>query len=175
MSQARRVGRALRSREPTAIYSSPLPRALKSAEMISRELSLEVTQVEGLMELDLGELEGITGPEMRERYRWVFDAWREDPSQVTFPGGESLGQLQARAWKVVEEIEKAHPDGVVVAVSHNFAIGTVLCRLLGLPLSQFRCLQIDLGSITTFETNPNSRYLMSFNDLCHLAASPRRA
>ena len=170
MAQARQVAKALRSLSPIALYSSPLPRALKTAEQISRQVPMEVEVMEGLKEVHLGELEGITGPEMRERYQWVFDAWRDDPSHLTFPGGESIRQLQSRAWKAVQHIENAHSDGVVVAVSHNFAISAIVSRFLGLPLTHFHRVRVDLGSITSLEFGTFSRYLGGFNDRCHLSA-----
>ena len=170
IAQAHQAGQALRHLNPTALYSSPLPRALKTAEVISQQLSLPVVALDGLMELHLGDLEGITGPDMRRRYRRIYDAWRQDPSQVTFPGGESLFQLQQRAWEATEQMARAHPQAIVAAVSHNFAIGAIVSRLLGLSLSQFHHVRLDLGSISIIELDRDARCLLSLNDRCHLSA-----
>ena len=166
--QARRAARALRSVKPTALYSSPLPRALMTAEEISRELSLPVVHLDGMKEIGLGELEGITSKTMRAQYAQLYAAWRDDPSSVTFPGGESLQQLQALSWSAFKHIEKTHPDDIIVAVSHGFAIGTILCRFMGLPLSQFHALSVDLGSMSIIQTNSRSRRVVAINDRCHL-------
>jgi len=166
--QACRAAGALRSVKPAALYSSPLPRALMTAEEISRELSLPVVPLDGMKEIALGDLEGITSKTMRAQYSQLYTAWRHAPSSVTFPGGESLEQLQDRAWSAFEYIGKTHPDDIVVAVSHGFAIGTILCRFMGLPLSQFHSLSVDLGSMSIIQTNSRSHRVVAINDRCHL-------
>ncbi len=172
IEQAKRAASALATLEVTAIYSSPLPRALRTAQEIGQELSLDIVPSDGLKEINLGALEGITGPVMREKYPEVFDTWNQHPGRIAFPGGESLRQLQRRAWKAVQRIEEAHPDGTVVAVSHNFAINAIVSRFLGLPLSRFHRVRVDLGSFTVLEAGSRYRHLVQFNDRCHLTGLP---
>jgi broad specificity phosphatase PhoE len=169
LKQAQEVAAALLPLRPIALYTSPLPRALETAQVISRLTALPVKTLEGLREAHLGELEGITGEELRTRYPDFFRRWREDPSSVTMPGGESLAQLQERAWGATLAIARAHSDGPAVVVTHNFAIRAILCRLLGLPLSQFRRLRVDLGSITVIELDGEGGQLITLNDRCHLS------
>jgi broad specificity phosphatase PhoE len=168
--QARRTAGALLPMKPTALYSSPLPRAIMTAREIGKELSLEVVPLEGIREVDLGDLEGITGEEMKSRYAEFYTQWRRDPSRACFPGGESMLQLQERAWKAIGELERSHPQGVVVVVSHNFAIRTIVCRFMGLPLSRFHRLRVDLGSIGVLQVNGSSRQVLALNDRCHLSS-----
>ena len=172
LSQARQVANALVPKKPTALYSSPLPRTFMTAQEISRAISIPVVPLDGVKEINLGELEGITGREMREQYARLYATWRTDPSRVVFPGGESMTGLQERAWHAIEGLEKAHPDEVVVAVSHNFAIRVTLCRFMGLPLSQFHRLRVDLGSVTVLQAGSRYRQVLSINDKCHLSEDP---
>lgn len=165
--QARLVAKALLPMKPTALYASPLPRSLMTAEEISKELSIPVIPVDGIKEVNLGEMEGITGQEMRNQFAHVYATWRKDPSQVVFPGGESMHELQERAWRATGEIEKAHPRDAIVAVSHNFAIRSILCRFLGLSFSQFPRLRVDLASISIIQANTRSRQLLTINEKCH--------
>ena len=65
--------------------------------------------------------------------------------------------------------EKAHPEDVVVAVSHNFAIRTILCRFLGLPLARFHLLRVDLASISIIQSNSRFRQILTINERCHLS------
>ena len=167
--QAQQVAKALLPMKPTALYSSPLPRTLMTAQEISRELCIPVVPLEGIKEVNLGELEGITGQEMRARYAKVYATWRRDPSEVVFPGGESMLELQERAWRATEDIEKAHPRDVIVAVSHNFAIRAILCRFLGLPFTRFPRLRVDLASISIIQANSRSRHVLTINDRCHFS------
>lgn len=172
LQQARCAASALASHDIAAVYSSPLPRALSTAQEIANPHSLGVTPLDGLKEIHLGELEGITGPVMRENYPEVFHTWNNNPSRVSFPGGESLRQLQRRAWRAAQHIESAHPEGTVVAVSHNFAINAIVSRFLGLPLSRFHRIRVDLGSFTVLDIGERYRHLLHFNDRCHLTGLP---
>ena len=168
ISQARKVAKAIVQRSPIALYSSSLRRALMTATEISREVALPITPLDGMMEANLGEMEGITGEELRTRYPEIHARWQRDPSKLSFPGGESMRQLRDRAWRAFGLIEKAHPEGLVVVVSHSFTIRTILCRFLGLPPSRLNRLRVDLGSISVLETNSGPRHVLTINDKCHL-------
>ena len=168
--QARQTAKSIVLMKPTALYASPLPRSMMTAEEISRELGSPVQRVEGIREVSLGKLEGITGHEMRTKYPHIYNAWRRDPSRVVFPDGESLQQLQDRSWNALNGLEKAHARDVVVAVSHNFAIRSFLCRFLQIPLSSFHGLRVDLASITILQVNYRSRQVLTMNDRCHLSS-----
>ncbi|MFQ5861090.1 MAG: histidine phosphatase family protein, partial [Dehalococcoidia bacterium] len=102
--QAQAVAQALGHYHPSALYSSPLLRAMQTAELIGRALGLEVTVLEGLKEADLGELEGLDSQTMRARYGQFYARWRQDPATATMPGGESLAQVQERAWGAVQQM-----------------------------------------------------------------------
>ena len=86
------------------------------------------------MEMDLGQLDGLTNVEMQQSYPDITDRWRRDPSSVQMPGGESLQEVQERASQTLEAIRHENPDGHAAAVSHNFVIGVIVLRVLGLPL-----------------------------------------
>jgi broad specificity phosphatase PhoE len=85
------------------------------------------------------------------------------------PGGETLREVQERAWAAVERIAAAHERGTIVAVTHNFVILTLVCRALGLPLSGFRRMRPAVGSKTTIEIRDGAARLLRFNDTAHLA------
>ena len=63
-----------------------------------------------------------------------------------------------------EENEK----GVVVVVTHFFPILSIICKALGLDLSQCRRIKLDLASMCTLDFNPSRTVLVSLNDTCHL-------
>ena len=107
--QAQRVAKALLPMKLTALYSSPLPRTLMTAQEISRELCIPVVPLEGIKEVNLGEMEGKTGQEMRTEYAQVYATWRRDPSEVVFPGGESMLALQERV-RDLELVEYPHVE-----------------------------------------------------------------
>jgi broad specificity phosphatase PhoE len=69
----------------------------------------------------------------------------EECADARMPGGETLREVQDRAWQSVERMVAAHGRGTVVAVTHNFVILTLVCRGLGLPLSGFRRMRPAVG------------------------------
>jgi broad specificity phosphatase PhoE len=174
LAQARDTARAALSWKPAALYSSPLYRTMQVAEEISRLVGLSVIPDPRLKELDLGELEGVTGEEMRTGWPKVYQTWRNDPQTVMMPGGESLVQLQERIWQALQSLENAYYQGdVIVMVSHNFAIRALCGKLLGLPLSHFHRMYLSLGSVSTMEKISLGWCLFTYNSTCHLSPENR--
>lgn len=165
--QARNTARALRLFPIHALHSSPLRRAMQTAETIGESLSLPIIPVEDLKEMDLGRLDGLTGDEMQQRFPEIVDKWRKDPSSVQMPGGESLSQVQERAWRTLDRMRCDSPGEHVAAVTHNFVIGVIVLRVLRLPLSAFQRIRIELGSLTTLEHARNRWRLVYLNETLH--------
>jgi broad specificity phosphatase PhoE len=171
LAQAQDAARAAQAWGPTSIYASPLSRTIQVAEEIGRRVSLPVRPDPRLKELDLGKLDGITGEEMRRDWHGVYQAWHENPGDVPMPGGESLAQVQSRAWEAILEIESRHgDDDVLVVVSHNFTIRTIVTKLLGIPWSHFHNMALSLGSLSVIESGQRGRRLLTYNSTGHLAS-----
>ena len=175
LAQAAAAGQAVSSEMPFRLYSSPLVRAMQTAESISEAARVTAVPLEGVEELDTGEFEGLTGPQLRQRFPEIMASWDSDPGSTQMPGGESLGQLQDRAWKAVTDVARANPDWKVVIVTHNFPIQTLICRALDVPLVNFRRLSVALGSITRMEFSDRNASLVSMNETWHLAAGHQTA
>ncbi len=155
-----------------ALYTSPLLRAQQTAALIGKSLGApEPTVVEDLTEMDVGETDGLNPQQLRERYPDFLQEWFTDRAgELKMPGGESLADVQDRAWQAIEQIVSDHRgDTNVIAVSHNFVLHAVVCRVLGMPLFEFRRFQQDLASITTIESRGPRTVISQLNDTCHLA------
>lgn len=156
--------------EPLAhVACSPLQRARRTAELVAAPHGLMPELIPDLAEMDVGEMEGLSGPRMRERFPEFLAAWAgpSGPS-LPMPGGESLEGVQARAWAVVEDLCDAWPDGTVAAVTHNFVLATVVCKALGLPLADFRRFRHSVAGRTVIDFRPDRTLILSLNDTCHL-------
>ncbi len=159
---------------PDAIYSSPLTRATETASRIAAATDVPVTIEPALIEMDVGEMEHLTAAELRERYPEFLAIWLSPAcagAGARMPGGETLTEVQRRAWDAVERMRAAHPDETVVAVTHNFVILTALCAALGLPLANFRRLRQSLAARTVLEVRESGSTLLQLNDLAHLVAA----
>ncbi len=168
--QARALAEALRSQSDiVAIYSSPLQRAVATATPLAEALGLTVQIDERLIEMDIGEIEDQTFAQVRERYPDFLRVWQSDElADAVMPGGESLRQVQDRAWAAVEALRERHAEKTVAVVAHNFVILTVLCRVLELPLARFRRLRHDLAAVSVLELTSERRTVLLLNDRCHL-------
>ena len=173
-SQARETAVASEDWGYTAIYSSPLVRTVQVAEEIAKVTPMLVSQEPGLKELSLGDLEGVTGEEMRNDWPALFAAWRTEPEKMSMPNGESLGELRDRTWQVILDIEQKHSsDDSIVVISHNFAIRSIINELLGMPLAYFQRMSLNLASVCTFDSDERGRRLTGYNSTSHLSPENR--
>ncbi|MDP2947919.1 MAG: histidine phosphatase family protein [Chloroflexota bacterium] len=167
--QAQQLALSLKHAAIAAIYSSPLKRAVATAEAIARPHALQVQVEEGLIEMDIGEMEGLTFQQLRQRYPHFLQIWLG--GQVAYqrlPGGERLLDVQERAWQAIERIRERHNQQTVVAVTHNFVILTLLCRALGLELADFRRLRHNVAAKSVLEMPGDRVIVVGLNDTCHL-------
>ncbi len=175
MAQAAETARAVVAEyKHSAVYTSPLRRTMQVAEEISRIGGKPVVGIEDLQELNLGDLEGASGEEIRVNWPGVLTAWREDPAGVSMPNGESLVELQERAWNALIEMEEAHTEeDNLIIVSHNFVIRVLVCQVLGLHLANFHRTTLSLGSISVVESDQQGHRLLSYNSTSHLSPENR--
>ena len=144
------------------------------AEEIAKVTPMLVSQEPGLKELSLGDLEGVTGEEMRNDWPDLFAAWRTEPEKMSMPNGESLGELRDRTWQVILDIEQKHSsDDSIVVISHNFAIRSIINELLGMPLAYFHRMSLNLASVCTFDSDERGRRLTGYNSTSHLSPENR--
>jgi broad specificity phosphatase PhoE len=169
--QAGRLAASLKHEPIAAIYSSPLKRALATAEPIASLHDLEVQVDDGLVEMDIGEMEGLTFQQVRDRYPHFLQAWLGDQAaREAMPGGECLLDVQERAWQAIERIRQRQEQGTVAAVTHNFVILTLFCRVLGLEVADFRRLRHGVAAKSVLEVERDRIIVVGFNDACHLEA-----
>jgi probable phosphoglycerate mutase len=121
--------------------------------------------------MDVGEMEHLSRNELRELYPEFLREWLgEGVADARMPGGETLAEVQQRAWARLTTIIEEHPAGEAVVVAHNFVILAVACRALQLPLAQFRRLRTSLASKAVLDMTPTNVTLISWNDTAHLRA-----
>jgi len=169
LAQAEATGlRVAAEWQPTAIYSSPLSRAIQTAEAIARNFSLEVQRYPGLIDIDYGEWQGLSPDEARQRWPAELDAWYNAPEKARIPGGESLEELRTRAMSTVNELAASHPGQTIVLIGHTVINRIILLGVLGLGNERFWRLRQEPCAINVFEAEADDFTLASMNDTCHL-------
>ncbi|WP_067541762.1 bifunctional RNase H/acid phosphatase [Nocardia crassostreae] len=137
-----------------AIVCSPLGRAQETAEAAGRALGVPVRVLDGLIETDFGEWEGMTFLEARERDPESHARWLGDPS-LPAPGGESFDQVRERIEGVRRDLVALYPGANVLVVSHVTPIKTLLQLALGVGPSLLYRLHLDLASLSIAEFYPD--------------------
>ena len=153
---------------PAAVYSSPLARAVKTAEAIAGHFDLSVQVHPALADIDYGEWQGLTPDEARARWPEMVDAWYSAPHTARIPGGETLGDLRARAMAAVNELAARHAGQSIVLVGHTVVNRVILLGVLGLGNDRFWRLRQDTCAVNVFEAEGGDFTLMTLNDTCHL-------
>ena len=170
--QAELLAEYLRDLKIAAVYSSPLKRALKTAEMMAGYHNLDVGIAPGLIDFDYGEWQGLSHEVVKNRYKELYAEWIKNPHQVKMPAGESLNDVRRRATSVVDSVV-ARNEGTVVLVAHRVVNKVLICNLLGLDNSHFWNIRQDACGITTF-TYENERFILTkHNDTSFLRLIPK--
>jgi probable phosphoglycerate mutase len=161
--QAEGLARRLGQEPVEAIYSSLLRRSLDTATAIARRHQLEVVIEPSLREIEAGTLEGVLTGNLGKRLTHLLTADAGSDALPKPPGGESLADVQRRAWGTIQRLSQKHPHGLVV-VSHYFVILSVICSVLGLPLSQLGRFRMENGSISIINVDGQAPWLELYND-----------
>ena len=171
LEQARRLAAFLRNEPLTAVLSSPLRRAIATAEVIASQHQLSVETDQGLKELKVGDLEGVSISNLRTTFSRFLLKWWQDGEAMKLPNGESLVDLQQRVWKVIEGLMERHEsssdlnrDTTAVVVSHYFVTLAIILKALDLPLEYFIKFKLDLGGVSILEFRDYGARLVTFND-----------
>ena len=172
LKQAELLGKYLSNWELEAIYSSPLRRALDTANMVARYQKVAVRVAEGLTDFDYGEWQSVPEQEVKKLYPALLNEWHSNPHKVRTPGGESLEDVRRRVVELINDILPRH-RGNVLLVSHRVVIKVLVCYLLGLDNSHFWNIRQDVCGITTFDHVDGRFVLTRHNDTSHLRELPK--
>jgi probable phosphoglycerate mutase len=151
------------------ICSSPLSRAVKTAEMIGKHVNLPVEIHSGLTDIDYGEWQGVTTEEAIKRWPAMVEAWYEAPHQVRIPGGETLEALRKRAMETIKDLTARHSGQTIVLVGHTVINKIILLGVLGLGSERLWHIEQDACAINVFEATARDYILISLNNTYHLS------
>lgn len=182
-TQAARTAERLAVVPLVAAVTSPLERCRQTTKAIlaAQSGSLRASSERGLTECDYGEWQGRSLKELSKEKLWT--TVQAQPSAVTFPGGESMVAMQARAVSAVRrrdaELEAEHGAGAVwLAVSHGDLIKSILADALGMHLDLFQRLHVDPASVSIIRYTATRPYVLATNthsgDLGWMVPPPAR-
>ncbi|HEY2792634.1 MAG TPA: MSMEG_4193 family putative phosphomutase [Micromonosporaceae bacterium] len=167
-AQANAVGERLRAAGvvPDLVLSSPLIRCRQTVAAALPDAS--VVEEPGLVECDYGDWSGKPLKTLAKDPLWrVVQA---HPSAATFPGGEAMAAMSARAVAAVRAADarataEHGPEAIVLACSHGDVIKAIVADALGLHLDEFQRIAVDPASLSVIRYTPLRPFLLRLNDI----------
>lgn len=171
--QAEATARYIAARWPVvAVYASPLSRTMKTAEAIAQSQGLVVQSLEGLRDINFGELQGRLATEAAQLYPGLHQAWMETPHTVQFPKGGSLDTVRQRVALALDEVAARHRGQAVALVSHTVVNRVLLCYVLGWGNDRFWRLGQETCAVNVFDVDDSGArrdfVVQLLNDTSHL-------
>jgi broad specificity phosphatase PhoE len=169
-TQLELLGVRCRNMPIDAIYSSPLKRALVTAQAINRYHDLPIQIEPRLMEINGGDWEGKAWGELPNLYPEESDHWNNRPHDFAPQGGETMREVYSRMWEGVTDIVRQNPEKTVCITSHGCAIRNFLCHALNKPIEQLNEVEWcdnTAVSLIDFDEELHSNVVM-MNDASHL-------
>lgn len=168
-AQAEALGRWAAAHPVDAIWTSPVSRAVITADPACRALGLTPHREPDLRECDFGVLEGRTLAEFEAENPTAAEAFRTDPVAHPFPRSENPAAAAERGAAALRRIAAAHPGERVLVVAHNTLLRLVLCTLLSIPAGRYRSVFPRLRNAAISELlvkSDGSAALLSLNVPC---------
>ena len=164
--QAEALGKRLAPAKLQAVYSSPLERAIETAQaIVKHHPDIELQIERGLGEVDFGRWTG-------KRLRWLARTrlWKvvqTFPSRARFPDGESLQEMQTRVVGTLEQIASKHLGSTIVIVSHSDVLKAVIAHYLGMHLDLFQRIVVSPASLSIIALHNMGPRIVRLNDISH--------
>jgi probable phosphoglycerate mutase len=167
IAQAQALANSLVGQRFSALYSSDLGRAYRTAQYLAEVVSLEILTDSRLREKKLGLFQGLTRSELIERFPQEFRNYQDDPNFVV-PEGESTTQFFDRCVICFNDIARQHPREKVLVVTHGGVLNQFFRYVLNIPLDAPRKFSIFNTSLNIFSYQNESWTLESWGNLNHL-------
>jgi probable phosphomutase (TIGR03848 family) len=166
--QAERLAERLAELPIAAVYSSPLERALGTAEPLAQLVRTEVQCCDSFADIEYGEWSGKRFDELNGDPRWRH--WNEFRSGAPLPNGGLMLEVQVRAVLALEELRRRHTDKVVAVVSHSDVIKALITHYLGVSLDLFQRVEISPASFSVLAVYDWGARVVRLNDTSNLPA-----
>jgi probable phosphomutase (TIGR03848 family) len=160
-AQAEALAARLSSLPISAIYSSPLERALETAEPLARRLHLRVSSLAGLNEVDFGDWTGLTLAALAEITEWREFNTRRSTTRI--PNGEIISEVVARVSEELDRLRRQHESELVAVVSHGDVLRGLLSHVLGMPLDLLHRLEVEPASVSALSYAGGAPRLLLMN------------
>jgi probable phosphoglycerate mutase len=166
--QAQLLALELKNKGIEVIYTSPLTRTKRTAQIVAQTLGVPLIEDKRVIEIDHGVWSGKLVEEVKREFPEMFETWIKEPWKVDFPQGENLLKVYERVKNFIEEIKDKHQGQTVAVVSHTVPIRALYCAALGLPIEYFWSFGCDNASYSIVRFEEDRTTLHKLNITSHL-------
>lgn len=147
IAQAEEAAAALRGVKMAEVLSSPLQRAIQTAEIIGQETGIEVARDPRLIDFQLGKWTGMTYADVAKNEE--YQRFVQQPESERIPGGESLDDIRRRAVAAVDQALRDNATGDALAiVTHAGIIRVLITHYMGSRPANYHRVRVSPGSIS---------------------------
>jgi len=162
-AQAGRLSERFANENVVRILTSPLERAIETAEPIGTCIGRPLESCEAITEIDFGMWAGMSFEALTHDSRWA--AWNSARSVSRPPEGETMLEAQARIVRIIEQLRIHHPERSIILVSHSDVIKAALLYHLGLPIDAYARFDIDPASVSTLVVGEWGSKVLRLNEV----------
>ncbi len=170
--QAEQVARFLAAYPIQRVVSSPLRRAVETAEAIARPHGLAVERWEELTECDVGQWEGLDWESIMRRFPEQYRRFMDNPAEHGYLGGETYADVLRRVKPALERILRESVGQAVVVVAHNVVNRVFLSELLQVELRRAKGIPQTNAGVSVLRWRDGELKLLTLNAVFHLGLLP---
>jgi broad specificity phosphatase PhoE len=166
LRQAELLARRLKGEKIDAIFSSPLSRAMQTAQPAAQALALTVHPEEAINDLNFGLWAGLSVDQVKEKYPDQFEKWRVNPLEMDFPEGDSIIQARQRSFDWLKAASSADYARIAL-VTHKVILKLLVLSVLNAPERAYWQLQFSTCSVSMLTTKEGRFDISYLNDTHH--------
>ena len=140
--QAEELGEQMAHLKISAIYSSPIQRAIQSSQILNKHIKGDMIIEPDLREIEMGPWEGLTEDEVAVKYPSHYQIWLTKPAELKIDGRETLQDVLKRGLRTIKKMLAEEQDDVILLVSHVAIIRCLLLHFNQLPLNSYKTIHI---------------------------------
>lgn len=153
IQQAQKAAAVLKPYTVRYLYSSPIKRALQTAEIIGQCKGLHILVNDAFREMEMGPWEGLSEKEVATRYPEEWRVWNSNPVHLKLPGRETLSELLNRVLTGIRQIYKDGSEETVVVVTHVAVIRVLLLWHDHKPLRLYKKIHVPNAGVFSIKIN----------------------
>lgn len=166
--QAAAVGGFLADYPLDAVFSSPMKRAVETAEQIATPHGHSIETIEDVAEVDVGDWESKSWDVIMQEDPELYERFMANPAEVPYKNGESYSDVAQRVIPAIRKVMEDNFGKTIALVAHNVVNRSLLATLLGLHLNKAKDIKQSNCGINILRLKGDEFSIIGMNAIFHL-------